>query len=117
MNIRKHDRFWFDDGNVALVAHDGLAFRLHRGVLSLHSDVFQSLFAFPSRIEDNEMLENCPVVHLQDTGEDLAIFFALLYDGGKRYVESHSSCLRVDTFVSVPFFGAKHTSISASFAR
>lgn len=42
------------------------------------------MFAFPSRPEDNEMMEGCPVIHLQDSGDDLVDFFALLYDGGTR---------------------------------
>lgn len=81
---RKHDRFWLDDGNVVLTADNALSFRLHRSVLSLHSEVFRSMFAFPSRPEDNEMMEGCPVIHLQDSGDDLVDFFALLYDGGTR---------------------------------
>lgn len=86
--LRKHDRLWFEDGSVILTsdvaAIDSLSFRLHRSVLSLHSDIFPMILALPSEVESNEIVEDCPVVHLQDSGDDLERFFGLLYDGGKE---------------------------------
>jgi BTB/POZ domain len=43
---------WFDDGNIVLVPESEsdesqIAFKVHRGVLSRHSEVFQSMFDIP----------------------------------------------------------------------
>ena len=81
LDVKKHGRLWFEVGNTILVANDGLGFRLHRGILSLHSEVFRDILSFPSSVEDNEMMEGCPVLRLQDCGEDLDLFFTLLHDG------------------------------------
>lgn len=78
LEVKKHSRLWFEDGNTILVANDGLGFRLHRGIVSLHSEVFWDILSFPSNAEDNE---GCPVLRLQDCGEDLDLFFTLLHDG------------------------------------
>ena len=81
----KHDRLWFEDGSVILTSDvDFLSFRLHRSVLSLHSNIFRMILALPSKAESNEIVEACPVVHLQDSGDGLERFFGLLYDGGKE---------------------------------
>lgn len=82
--VKKHQRLWFDDGNIILVASDALGFRLHRGIMSLHSTVFRDMLSLPSNAQDNEMLEECPVVRLQECGDDLKLFFTLLYDGAKQ---------------------------------
>ncbi|KAJ2974348.1 hypothetical protein NUW54_g11906 [Trametes sanguinea] len=46
-NITKDEDFWFEDGNIVLVAQD-VAFRVYKGPLMRHSTVFQDMFAFPS---------------------------------------------------------------------
>jgi hypothetical protein len=40
---------WFEDGNIILVpdSESQIAFKVHRGVLSRHSEVFQSMFDIP----------------------------------------------------------------------
>ena len=40
---------WFEDGNIILVpeSESQVAFKVHRGVLSRHSEVFQSMFDIP----------------------------------------------------------------------
>lgn len=73
--------WWFDDGNVVLIAEDTL-FRVHRGILSHHSDVFRDMFLFPQP-EEYEQIERCPVVHLSDTQRDLGILLGALYEGHK----------------------------------
>lgn len=80
--VKKHLSLWFDDGNVILVAKDGAtSVRLHRSVLSLHSEIFKDILSLPSRDEDNEMIEGCPVVHLQESPGELVLFFDLFYSG------------------------------------
>lgn len=79
----KHDRLWFSDGNFIITTAD-VAFKLHRGVLSLHSEFFRGMFDAPHTGQGDEMREGCPVVHVTDCGEHLAYFFTLLYDGARE---------------------------------
>lgn len=70
---------WFEDGNVVLIAQS-TAFRLHRGVLSTHSEVFRDMFTVPQPATA-ELWEGCPVVHLSDLKNDLMHMVKALYFG------------------------------------
>ncbi len=67
--------FWFEDGNVILVAKS-YEFRVFEGILAHHSPVFQDMFSLPQPVssalpEGTQTLDACPVVHLSDSPEDL----------------------------------------------
>lgn len=83
--VKKHETLWFDDGNVVIASEDML-FRLHRGIVCHHSQVFRDMFSAPHTGESTDVVEDCPVVRVSDSGENLAGFFTLLYDGGKECV-------------------------------
>ncbi|KAI0783930.1 hypothetical protein BC629DRAFT_1518202 [Irpex lacteus] len=81
----KHREFWFEDGNIVLVA-EGTGFRVHRGVLSRHSEVFRDMFLVPQPAEGEETIEGCPVVRLTEDGaEEVALVLEILYDGGHSF--------------------------------
>ncbi|EJF60290.1 hypothetical protein DICSQDRAFT_63386 [Dichomitus squalens LYAD-421 SS1] len=44
LNFRPHERFWFDDGNIILVARD-VGFKIYRGLLAINSTVFSDMLA------------------------------------------------------------------------
>lgn len=70
---------WFDDGNIVLVA-EHVAFKVHRGQLERHSDIFQDLFSVPQ--PDNQVLfDNRAWVQLHDSPSDLLYLLRALYDG------------------------------------
>ncbi|KIJ64940.1 hypothetical protein HYDPIDRAFT_28286 [Hydnomerulius pinastri MD-312] len=74
---------WLEDGNVVLEAEDKF-FRVHRSVLSASSQVFKDAFALPQPLADSEdeKLDGCPVIHLQDKAVDLQhVLKALCYRG------------------------------------
>ncbi|KZP14391.1 hypothetical protein FIBSPDRAFT_912810 [Athelia psychrophila] len=75
---------WFDDGNIILIVPVGpgnyTAFKVHRGQLERHSEVFQSLFSVPQPIA-SELIEGCPFVELHDCPSDLFYLLSALYDG------------------------------------
>ncbi|KAF9034391.1 hypothetical protein BJ165DRAFT_1513537 [Panaeolus papilionaceus] len=85
--VKRVNDLWFDDGSVVLQA--GLSqFRVHRAVLSRCSSIFKDMFSIPQptsetgdRIDD--YVEGCPVIHLQDTAEDVTILLTAIYDHGK----------------------------------
>ena len=71
-----HPEFWFDDGNIILIAQQ-TGFRIFRGLLAVQSTVFADMFAAASSQPD-ETLDGCPVVHLTDSPLDLAHLLRIL---------------------------------------
>ncbi|TBU22185.1 hypothetical protein BD311DRAFT_733341 [Dichomitus squalens] len=65
--ITRHPRFWFDDGNLVLLAGT-IGFKVYRGLLAAQSPVFQDLFASATHAE--EEYGGCPVVRLTDSPQD-----------------------------------------------
>ncbi|KAI1795314.1 hypothetical protein LXA43DRAFT_1090964 [Ganoderma leucocontextum] len=74
--LKRHAEFWFEDGNIVLVAQR-TAFRIYRGLLSSQSTVFSDMFASSSSSAD-ETFDECPVVHLSDSPHDLAHLLRVL---------------------------------------
>lgn len=71
--------FWFADGNIVIVA--GLtAFKVHRGQLERHSEIFRDLFSIPQPTEQ-ELMDGCPCVQLYDPPQDVLYLLMALYDG------------------------------------
>ncbi|OCH85118.1 hypothetical protein OBBRIDRAFT_839210 [Obba rivulosa] len=77
-NLTRSD-FWFADGNVVIIVGHA-AFKVHRGQLERHSDVFKDLFSLPQP-EDQEMVEDCQCVELYDSPSDMLYLLQALYDG------------------------------------
>ncbi|KAL1760436.1 hypothetical protein FB107DRAFT_203028 [Schizophyllum commune] len=73
---------YFEDGNLILATHDTpTLFKVHRGVLARHSEVFQDMFAFPPAQYEAEMLDGCQVVVMHDLPLELGHLIKALYDG------------------------------------
>ncbi|KAF8644435.1 hypothetical protein AX16_008494 [Volvariella volvacea WC 439] len=73
---------WFDDGNIVLVTSEQpTAFRVHRGVLARHSEVFQGMFEMPQPSMEMETCEGCQVVWMYDLPSELSNLITALYDG------------------------------------
>ncbi|KAJ7065857.1 hypothetical protein C8F01DRAFT_1352060 [Mycena amicta] len=70
---------WFSDGNIVLVA-SSVAFKVHRGQLRRHSEVFDDLFSIPQPPEQ-DLLDGCPWVEVYDCPTDVLYFLTALYDG------------------------------------
>ena len=71
--------FWFADGNIVLVA--GLtAFKVHRGQLERHSEIFRDLFTIPQP-EVQDLVDGCPWVEVHDSPSDVLYLLMALYDG------------------------------------
>ncbi|KAI0789928.1 hypothetical protein C8Q75DRAFT_717484 [Abortiporus biennis] len=106
--IRAHPTLWFDDGNVVLVAVDGMGgFKLHRSILSRHSIVFRDLFTIPQPSE-GETMEKCPVVRLQDSARDLDCLFTALYAGRKDSYYNRSLSVTFDEVTAMLRLGSKY---------
>jgi hypothetical protein len=71
--------FWFPDGNIILVSGSS-AFKVHRGQLGRHSEIFNDLFTLPQPV-DQELIEGCFWVEIHDCPSDVWYFLRALYDG------------------------------------
>ena len=67
--VKRDPELWFDDGNIVLLCRD-VAFRVYRGLLTMHSVIFRDLFAM-AQPSNSETMESCPVVHISDPPDDL----------------------------------------------
>ncbi|KAJ3904607.1 hypothetical protein F5879DRAFT_989066 [Lentinula edodes] len=89
---------WFQDGNIILVSRDEsgsselperppVGFRVHRGVLSRHSEVLRDMFELPQpdTMYDNDndasRYEGCQVITMYDIPIELSNLVKALYDG------------------------------------
>ena len=73
-----------DDGNILLVI-DTTSFRVHRSILSLHSEVFKHMFSIPGMEGHSELIDGLPVVRLLDDDPfELGLFLEALYDGMRQ---------------------------------
>ncbi|KXN88161.1 hypothetical protein AN958_07620 [Leucoagaricus sp. SymC.cos] len=73
---------WFEDGNIVLVTHETpTAFRLHRGVLARHSEIFRDMLDFPQPEVKLVDYEGCQVICMYDGPLELSNLVKALYDG------------------------------------
>ncbi|KAI0915259.1 hypothetical protein AcV5_005424 [Taiwanofungus camphoratus] len=79
--------FWFTDGNIILMVGHA-AFKVHRGQLERHSDIFRDLFAIPQP-PGEERIDGCFWVELYDSPSDFLHLLGALYDG--LYFEKSSA--------------------------
>ncbi len=92
VELKKDPELWLEDGNVVVIAQQ-TAFRVHRGILSRHSDTFSGLFTLPQPANPTEIesLDGCPVVRVPDSSHDFKHLLNVLYDGARYVVPM--SCL------------------------
>lgn len=88
VDVVQSTRFWFRDGTVVLQAAS-TQFRIHWGILSARSDVFNDMFNVPQPA-DQLTVDGCLVVIVHDAAEDWEILLSVLY--GSRCV-SNPCCL------------------------
>ncbi|KAF9485854.1 hypothetical protein BDN70DRAFT_870761 [Pholiota conissans] len=87
MSINNHEYLpqgepWFEDGNIVLITQENpTAFRIHRGVLSRHSEIFSDMLALPQPVTNTEFYMNCQVVTIYDLPSELSNLIKALYDG------------------------------------
>ncbi|KAI0314591.1 hypothetical protein OF83DRAFT_436044 [Amylostereum chailletii] len=72
----KYKELFFDDGNIILQCQDAI-FRVHRSVLSVHSEVFRDMFAVGT--PQDSLAEGVAVVHMPDPAEDMYHLIKMFY--------------------------------------
>jgi hypothetical protein len=86
--------YYFEDGSIVILAEIHL-FRVHRGVLSLNSELFKDMFSFPQPAI-GLTVDNCPLLQVSETADEIRKMMQMFYKGGNR-------CIR-DFFHSVLVF-------------
>ncbi|KAI0776588.1 hypothetical protein BD413DRAFT_602162 [Trametes elegans] len=76
--VERSRDYWFNDGNIVLIVRD-IAYKIHKSVLSRHSEVFRDLFSAPSTAAD-AYFDGCPALCLSESPEDVGNFLKALYD-------------------------------------
>ncbi len=102
-DLQRDGSFWFEDGNIVVVAQQ-TGFRVHKGVLSRHSDTFSGLFTVPQPSEGAEQIDGCPVVRISDSAHDFDHLLRVLYDGLKLYVHIQIICMCQLSGLPLTFF-------------
>ena len=83
-DLQKDEEVWLSDGNIVVVAANKIAFRVHKSILALQSEVFSDLFSLPGADEATpETMDGCPVVHVSDSPDDIRRLFLVLCCGKK----------------------------------
>jgi len=77
MAPQRHERYYFDDGNVIFLAEDTL-FNVHRYFLQRDSPVFQAMFSQPSTSGEGKSDDN-PIVLEGTKSADLSCFLSCMY--------------------------------------
>ena len=91
-----------DDGNVIIVAEITL-FRVHEGILARHSSVLLQKIKDARKISSldfslPDVVEDCPVVRVNDSAHDFKHMLRILYDGFE-YVPAHPTTTTSLVFV------------------
>ncbi|KLO06564.1 hypothetical protein SCHPADRAFT_895329 [Schizopora paradoxa] len=125
MNVlpQKHDHLWFGDGNVVL-ATNALLFRVHKGVLSLHSTVLSDMFALIQEpvveqhlsqgdsssmdiFDSVDSYEGLPLVMMAgDKGDDVAHLLRAIYERG--YYDREDDTTPLDMITALLSLSAKY---------
>ncbi|KAF7298004.1 hypothetical protein HMN09_01021400 [Mycena chlorophos] len=71
---------WHTDGTVVLQAQR-TQFRVHWGLLTMHSSVFKDIYTLPQPNVAGVAVEGCPVVEVHDDSGDWKHLLEVLYDG------------------------------------
>ncbi|KAH8114970.1 hypothetical protein DFH11DRAFT_1590720 [Phellopilus nigrolimitatus] len=109
-----HPSLWISDGNIVLSANKNsgtehesskseVLFRVHKGVLARHSQVFAGMFTLPEvsefapgvRKNANEMYEGVPFIVMPDSADEIEAMLHVLYDPLYLKLERRDSDLPV----------------------
>ncbi|KAF5321589.1 hypothetical protein D9619_000365 [Psilocybe cf. subviscida] len=99
-------QFWFGDGNIILQTQT-TQYRIHRGVLSFQSSMFENMFAMPQPEQSAQLsLQGCPVFPVTVSAEDWDALLGLLYNM-ERYIPN-THILPLETMLGMLRLGHKY---------
>lgn len=57
-----------------------VGFRIYKGILARHSDVFRDMFSIPQPTPDRQR-GDCPVMHVTESAAEMRSLLSILLDG------------------------------------
>ncbi|KAL1950001.1 hypothetical protein VTO73DRAFT_8882 [Trametes versicolor] len=108
----EHDPdFWFADGSIVIIA-EGVGFRVHMTLLSLHSPVFRDLFTLPqpdpgTESDGGDSHQGFPVVHVTDSAHDMQCLLRAIYHS-RRYLPDMSKRIPFAVLAALMRLGHKY---------
>ncbi|KAJ7932793.1 hypothetical protein B0H13DRAFT_1701192 [Mycena leptocephala] len=94
---KRVQELWFEDGNIVIQAGNS-QYRVFRGILATHSPVFLDMLSFPQP-PDSEVVEDCPLVRLQDKEVEVTPFLRAIFDSS--YFMPHPASTKFDILVGI----------------
>lgn len=86
--FKRNEEFWFEDGNLILVANQDTVFRVYRALLTAQSPVFAHSVASADNL--NPSCDGCPVVEISDTPEELTHFLRVVLPKSQQVYATQS---------------------------
>ncbi|KAH9916413.1 uncharacterized protein BXZ73DRAFT_105851 [Epithele typhae] len=83
-NGTRDSEFWFDDGNIVLIAGD-VRFLFYQGILAKHSPVFKALFSLPQPSLPASEPPSLPQVAISDSANAVRHFLRVLVVGHQSF--------------------------------
>ena len=79
--VVEDEKIWMEDGNIVVSAGTNpvFMFKCHRSMLANVSDIFNDMLALPFS-DAVETYKGVPMVHLQDSPDDIRGLLRMLYD-------------------------------------
>jgi hypothetical protein len=74
----RYKELWFEDGNVVINCRGSVSFRVYRGILSWHSEVFRDTFLIGQPSEDGTE-KGVPTVNVTDSADGMFIFLKKMF--------------------------------------
>ncbi|KAF7359028.1 BTB domain-containing protein [Mycena sanguinolenta] len=99
------EELWFADSGFVVQAGQSL-FRVSGAVLAARSSVFKDMLAF-TQPPDAETIDDCPVVKLLDSAEDVTCFFRAIFDSS--FFEPYPSKVTFDNALSIARLSHKYS--------
>ncbi|KAH9932291.1 uncharacterized protein B0H18DRAFT_845962, partial [Fomitopsis serialis] len=85
----KDQEAWFSDGNIDIIAQ-GTAFRVHRGVLTIHSELFRDMLSIPQPTDAGDA-GHIPVVEVTDSADNMRhLLLALYYNNSLSHFKPYT---------------------------
>ncbi|KAI0089228.1 hypothetical protein BDY19DRAFT_944766 [Irpex rosettiformis] len=105
---RRDPQYYFEDGNVVILAEITI-FRVHKGILSLHSSVFKDMLSLPQPV-GAETVDGCPLIRIPDAAFRVQWLLDTMYRGSTTHLlhATPSQRITIQTLYHLSWIGDKY---------
>ncbi|KAI0312961.1 hypothetical protein OF83DRAFT_1176129 [Amylostereum chailletii] len=76
MDPENHRSYWYEDGDIVIIAANTFKFRVHKNKLAIHSSVLKARTVAPHQ----EVIDGYPTIRLDDDADDVGCMLQGIYD-------------------------------------